>query len=346
MPIPLLRPLTIGQIIDRAIRLYRNHFWTFLSIVAVVQVPVALVQVINTLIALTEDITLIALSGLGTILIILVSVLANQVATAALARSVADVYLGRESSFAAAYRSVLPLIVNLFVTLIVTALIGIGLLIVAVIIPLAGWVVGMAVLFFFSGAIVPLVGPILVLERRAGFDVLRRGWDLARRRFWPVVGYIVVLGLLVLAITAGPSALLSYLSIFVWSGFDPAAPMTAQNMPQAPAWATIVQVLSNVTIQTLFLPIQLAAASVLYFDLRVRTEGLDLELVLARQNNEAVDLDALLANAPAPRQDQLVGSDEWSKFASLGCVFWIAVIGFISVVGGLVAALAIMFSPF
>ena len=337
--IPVLRPLSVGQILDRAFRLYRGNFLTFLAIVGVVQLPLALVQVFNAAAAQSDSPTFAGLVAILAILLLLAGILANQIASAALSRAVADVYLGRTTSFAAAYRGVTPFIGNIFVTLIVTLLVGLGLLF-FFIIPCVGWTAGMGMLMFFGGAIVPMIGTVIVLENRAGFDALRRGWDLTRRRFWPVVGYMVILGILVTAITIGPTALLTYLTCFVWSGYDPSSPLSPTNMPgQAPLWATVLQTMITVGLQTLILPIQLAAASVLYFDLRVRNEGFDLELASARQMPEGSDLDTLLANAPAPKTDSLLVGDEWVNFFGLGMSVWVISIVVWALLGGLIMVL-------
>src|SRR5215212_6142486 len=42
--IPRLRPMTIGDMFDAAFRLYRQHFLTFIGIVALLQVPMAIIQ--------------------------------------------------------------------------------------------------------------------------------------------------------------------------------------------------------------------------------------------------------------------------------------------------------------
>ncbi len=335
---PVLRPLSVGQILDRAFRLYQGNFLTFLAIVAVVQLPLAVVQVINAAAAQSGSLALAGLVSLLAIVLVLAGVAANQIASAALSRAVADVYLGRTTSFAAAYRGVTPLIGNIFVTLIVTFLVAIGLFIFAII-PCVGWTAGMGMIMFFTGAIVPMVGTVIVLENKAGFDALRRGWDLTRRRFWPVMGYVVLLSLLVFAITVGPSFLLSYLSSFVWSGFDPSVPVSTGNIPQAPLWATILQLLVTTALQTVILPIQLAAASVLYFDLRVRNEGFDLELASSVQIPEGSDLDALIAKAPAAQSGQLVVGDEWTNFFAVGIAFWVIAIVLGVVFGSLITSL-------
>src|SRR5262245_61578352 len=41
---PRLRAMSIGDMFDAAFRLYREHFLTFIGVVALVQVPMAIVQ--------------------------------------------------------------------------------------------------------------------------------------------------------------------------------------------------------------------------------------------------------------------------------------------------------------
>ena len=43
-PQPRLRPMALADMLDTAFRLYRRHFLTFVGIVALLQVPMAIVQ--------------------------------------------------------------------------------------------------------------------------------------------------------------------------------------------------------------------------------------------------------------------------------------------------------------
>ena len=45
---PDLRPLTLGEILDRAVRLYRRNFANFIGIIALVQVPLSIIQLLLT----------------------------------------------------------------------------------------------------------------------------------------------------------------------------------------------------------------------------------------------------------------------------------------------------------
>ena len=48
--LPQLRPRSVGELLDQAIRLYRQNFLKFIGIVAVVQIPIGLLQLVASLI--------------------------------------------------------------------------------------------------------------------------------------------------------------------------------------------------------------------------------------------------------------------------------------------------------
>ena len=50
-PVPQLRPLGMGQLLDQALRLYRRNFLKFVGIIAVVQIPLGLLQLGSSLLA-------------------------------------------------------------------------------------------------------------------------------------------------------------------------------------------------------------------------------------------------------------------------------------------------------
>jgi hypothetical protein len=65
----------------------------------------------------------------------------------------------------------------------------------------------------------------------------------------------------------------------------------------------------------------------MYFDLRVRTEGFDL-LLDADRATAGITVEALIADAPAPKSDQLVTGQELGRFAALTVV--VIVVGLIA----------------
>ncbi|HEU4745576.1 MAG TPA: hypothetical protein VFS61_10080, partial [Anaerolineales bacterium] len=114
-----LRPLRLGELLDRAIRLYRANFLTFIGIIAVAYVPLMVLQTAAS--ALLSSSMLGGLStpeeifsntgywaGIGaTLILALVQfVLVQGIATGALTRAVADNYLGKKIGILDAYRGI------------------------------------------------------------------------------------------------------------------------------------------------------------------------------------------------------------------------------------------------
>jgi hypothetical protein len=49
--LPQLRSRGIGELLDQAVRLYRQNFLKFIGIVALIQIPITFIQVITSLVA-------------------------------------------------------------------------------------------------------------------------------------------------------------------------------------------------------------------------------------------------------------------------------------------------------
>jgi hypothetical protein len=352
--LPVLRPLGVGELLDQAIRLYRRNFLNFIGILAVVQIPIGLLQFVFSLLTVQSTNTALdftrrlqpaaplfspsLLAGeAGAFVVTIISfVLVQGVATAAMTRAVADNYLGTPTGFAGAYRRIgrswLPLIGTLFLAGLFAVVLGLWFLV-----PCVGWATGLGLLAFYSAVIIPMIAPIVVLERQSGYRAMRRSWDLARRRFWAVLGFVALLFLFNLIVVAGPNLLIT--AVFqglilgaVRSGNSAAALITAQ---------LIVQSLLTLVFSLLYVPLQLIGVTVLYLDLRVRTEGLDLAMLT--QDATAVAPDAVLTTqAPQPESGGLVTLREMGNFFLLtlgfGAIYVVLVGGAAALIAGLAAA--------
>jgi hypothetical protein len=119
-----------------------------------------------------------------------------------------------------------------------------------------------------------VTAPVIGVEGAGPFTAIKRSCTLAGRRYWPVVGESWLIGvvawLLSNALGGLPQALVA------WFGVGVAWPLLA---------------VGNVLGAMITTPFVAAATVLLYLDLRVRTEGLDLELA-------ARDLAADAADAP------------------------------------------------
>ena len=108
-----LRPLTLGEILDRTAELYRNHFPLFAgisSIYAGILLVLSLVQIGAQRAALNlhMNTALIVVSVIGIVILGLVIFVAGGVALAANTRAVGWVHLGEPATIGAAYRTILP----------------------------------------------------------------------------------------------------------------------------------------------------------------------------------------------------------------------------------------------
>jgi hypothetical protein len=118
--------------------------------------------------------------------------------------------------------------------------------------------------------------PALIVESLGPIEAIRRSWRLVEGYWWRTFGLQVVLNLLAMVVSAGPAALIVALMAF-------AAP---RDFVLQQAIAGVV----TVFVTLIYIPIQLVAVTLYYFDLRVRKEGYDLEAAM----------DQRYATVPAP----------------------------------------------
>ncbi|HLF73308.1 MAG TPA: glycerophosphoryl diester phosphodiesterase membrane domain-containing protein [Anaerolineales bacterium] len=319
--LPALRPLGPGELLDQAIRLYRRNFLTFIGIIAVVYVPVMVLQTAATTLmsssmldfsaSTPEDLFSNYAYWIGmssTFLVALLQfILVQGIATGALTRAVADNYLGSRAGILDAYRGIRRSWLTLIGALLFVGIVLFGLAIWWMV-PCIGWFTGLGMMAFLMAAINPLVPSVVVLERQNAIEAVRRAWSLARRRFWPLLGYVFVLYLFSLLVVNGPVAIVSVALTGAFEAInDPAMQLVAR---------AIVQALVSLIGILIYLPLQLTAFTLIYFDLRVRTEGFDIAL-LTMGASDSMDLSQVVA-APVPQStEQFVTGQDLGNFAIL-----------------------------
>ena len=248
-----LQPLSMGELFDRAIRLYRKNFFKFVGIVAVMQIPLAGIEVIANLDAYDRSYLLFP-------------------SPAELTEGI-----GPESMIGPDYFS------GVLVNMLLTA----------------------AYLVLISGMVLPLIAPIVVLERQSGSQAIRRAWDLVRNRFWWVAGFMVLLYLFNWVVVGGPSLLASFAINLVTP--EPLSSSSAQSIYNV---QIMIQSLVSVVFNVMYLPLQLTCLTLLYFDLRVRQEGLDLSLGVSAGNGSPQHiLERIATSAPAMREKLITGKE-------------------------------------
>jgi hypothetical protein len=322
----------LGELLDRTIRLYRKHFFTFLGIMAIVHVPTfligvalgfALVAVGGTATAnpfLRPNPSDVSPSDLGSLFLvygltfltaIVSAVLVSGIGQAAFTRAVADSFFGERISIGGAYRRLGRSWLPLLGTLLLAMLAAFGLFIYWLVVPCLGWVTGLGAITVFTSTVVPLVTSVVVLERRSGFAALRRAWDLARTRFWWMLGLALILYLFGQLVISGPTLVLR-------TALNWLLPLVLDSVGLAGMIASITEGIVQATLSLIYTPLQLVAFTLVYFDLRARAEGLDLAAQTAPAETPLAEV---VAQAPVTAGTGLVTAKELGYFAGLTVAF-------------------------
>ncbi|MFN2526527.1 MAG: hypothetical protein ABR505_09765 [Actinomycetota bacterium] len=283
MKAPDLRPLGVGEVLDVAIKLYLRNAGTLIATVSVVVIPLAILSILVLLSSLPDFATIandqvllpteddVRRFVVSSVLVGLLQGLGTLVATGAAFKALGDAYLGTKpnvgSSLGFAGRRILPLIwLNILIVIVI-----------------AGGFIALFIPGIYIAVALIVVVPARLLEDLKGLKALRRSRDLVKGRWWPTFG-VVLLGVFLIP------AFLGFLISLVVS----AVSLTGVNSPST---FFVVNGIGDAISALLTTPLQAAIITVLYFDLRVRKEGFDLEL-LARNLGEPEPFGAAPTSGP------------------------------------------------
>jgi len=265
MTTPSLRPLGTGELLDRTFSLYRSHFLLFAGIAAVTQLPLALLQLAGLTIVPQQGAGLPTAAGCGMMLLWFLATMVTTLAVTAATQGatvvgVSHVYLVRSITVSGALGAIRGRIVGLAVTMIVVGLVAF-LAFLLLIVP--GVIVSLAW---------ALTIPVAVLEERSMLDAASRSSELTKgsRLRVALVYVLFVLIMLVVSIALGFFVgLITYVTQGSWTPVVPTRGLQVAN------------VISSYLSQCLAAPLMTIGLSLLYYDLRVRKEAYDLELMMA-----------------------------------------------------------------
>jgi hypothetical protein len=256
-PLPL-RQMGIGELIDGAFRLYRLEWKVLIGIVALIVIPATFIQVwvqqrvIDQAPTVGSSDVLEQLLAVTLVFIVVELLVIQPFLVAAVARAAADIYLGEPVSIERTYRYALGRIFSiLWITIIslVATLAGFILLVIP-------GIIAVVRLTFAPMA--------LVVDGERGTSAISRSWRLTSGHFWRVAGALFVAGIIA-AVAATILAIPGELAV---QALGPESwPISAL----ATALATVVTT-----------PFSMLVIVLMYFDLRIRKEGFDIE-VMARE---------------------------------------------------------------
>lgn len=266
-----LRPLSISDLLDATFRLYRAHFLLFCRITAILLVPLTIIGIFTKLLPVADSIL-----GLCQSLVV------NNLLTAALVYVAGQLYFQQMPSTKTAYQTgwqkcvrvwgamflqglalIVPIIAVAAVIFLATVA-GIS----AVLVGTVGGVVMLCVILFFTMRWYVAV-PIIVLEGLGAVDGLQRSWNLTKSRKWHVLATSLSLGTIAFIFTTMPTLFVNYGSSILGT-FGVELSVSAQ----------VAYVITQLGL-ILTLPLTAIGQTLVYYDLRVRAEAYDLEIVAA-----------------------------------------------------------------
>lgn len=298
-----LRPLGLGEVLDGAFKAIRANPRVMFGLSALVVGAAVILSTILTwyvqgLVAGAISDALLELdpsgaSGLnamlgwavGTILTAPIIWLATTVLTGLLIVSVSRSVLGRTITIGEVLRSgrvwwvvgftlLAGAAVLLVAALLVGAVIGLatadqtGL---AVAVGILGWLALVVAGIWFTIRTL-LAPPALMLEGKGFWSTVARAWRLTRGSFWRLLGYYVLVQIMV-----------SVASYFVMFPFELVGTLVTQDPTGTSFVSIVLTAVGNVIAYTLTTAFTAAIYALLYIDVRMRREGLDLELARAAQ---------------------------------------------------------------
>jgi hypothetical protein len=267
--VPELRPRGIGEMLDTAIAVYRARLRRVFLTSLLIVVPVE--ALITLLLISAEPTTQVSVDQTGTLHVtqsnnavlgagfgaILLFIIASLTVAALVTRPLADAYVGVDAENGAPrpappHRSPLAVVGLLMMLTVLTAL-GLILCIIPGLLLFTAWAVAI---------------PALILEGGGAFHALRRSQRLVSSRYLATMGLVATAWLL--------SSILNYgislgANLLVLHGTS----RTSALLAQGTASALVLSVTE---------PVIAAALVVCYFDLRIRSEAFDVQLMMQRND--------------------------------------------------------------
>lgn len=314
-----LQPLGAGDLIDRAVRLYRRNFWPLIRIAALPVIINAAGSVMWSIgwreLTVTGSDAFFALYVLLLIsggVLFNVGLLMNMVVMGGAARNlVSHILLGEPVTARATYRNVISrfwallassilvgiilgvaffIVAAVWITVLGFVMMGVGVLMMADLPWLSavlGVILGCAVtfgaiwLFILGAGRFAYVPQVLMVEGKDVFSSIGRSASLASGN---VKRLMAMVFFTIVATYSALMILIVPLGFVGWlNGIDP---LTLQGAT-APMWYSLgYQVLGQIS-QIVLAPIWMLGLSLLYIDERVRHEGYDVELLAAQRLGDA-----------------------------------------------------------
>jgi hypothetical protein len=255
-----LRPLSLGEILDRTFFLYRSHFLLFIGIAGIPQLIVFAFQLVQITLQPLNPGNIAAFGSLGSVLLTIVAavvgIIAYLISQAATVLAVSDLYLGRQVLLAPALQRARGHLGFLFGVICLNGLAIMGGLILLIIPGI-----------YFACRLLVCV-PAALIEERSPRESISRSWNLTRG--FAGRAFMICLLFFVIAIAAA--------TLFTFP-FTLAALSALKDPATLRLWTALVDAGNRIG-SILTEPILLIATAIFYYDLRVRKEAFDLQFMM------------------------------------------------------------------
>ena len=263
-----LRPLSLGELLDRTFFLYRRHFLLFVGIAAI---PYSFFFVVNLATALLPALSRSAASGhvqpagmaaaaIGGGLFAFLAVIAGGIAflfsVGATVFAVSEIYTGRQTSIRESLARVRGKTGTIF-----------GVLFLSGLIMIAGFI-ALIIPGFYLMCRICVATPAALLEDMGPSDSIRRSFDLTR----DFAGRAFMIYMLYFAMVWGVVAVFQFPFILLIA-------MNAKQM-QLLLLLTVLMQVGNFIGSALVAPVSTIGFALFYYDLRVRKEAFDLQMMM------------------------------------------------------------------
>jgi hypothetical protein len=258
-PVPLrLRPLEIGDLLDETFRMYRRHFFLFAGISAIVSVPVAALwgyiyfAVFGGIAAQAgtgQPLDISTATLVGALVVSVLALLLVPFNYGAVTYAVCESAQGRPVTAGGVLRGVARKYLQIFGYAIAIVLMGLMFCLLPLWIWI--WVLWVAVL------------PVMFVEDVGLIAAMSRSWRLVEGRWWRTFLILFLVFILVYVVQTALGAFIAGAQLLVEVILSSVA-------------TTWIFATASILIASLVNPILQIAIVLLYFDLRVRREALDL----------------------------------------------------------------------
>jgi hypothetical protein len=255
-----LRPLGLGELLDRSFFLYRKHFTLFVGIVALPHLGLLAFQLVGVGFGSQSGGMFAARYWFWLMPTLVVQLMITAASQGATVIAVSRVHLDREATISSSFAGIKGRILGLSGIMIV---VGIGIAIGCVFLLIPG---------VFLALVLALVIPAAVLEGTGLVDSIARSWELTKgTRLRILVIYILYLFLLYAFILLWEIPVFAGIGVFARNHHPGIVPM----------WTQIVIPICTFLSVSLVTPLITIALSLVYYDQKIRKEGFDLQHMMS-----------------------------------------------------------------